>query len=78
MNNKKRKDLSAAVDLIKQALIQIEEIQIEEQDGFDNLPEGLQESEKGEQMERHAETIQDVFDEIEQQIDILESEVIEL
>lgn len=51
MNKARRKELEKAKDLLEQAQSIIEAVQEEEQEAFDNMPEGLQSSERGEQMQ---------------------------
>ena len=60
MNNERRKKIAEAVEQINAAIGNIEnakaildECKDEEQDAFDNLPEGLQSSERGECMEEN-------------------------
>ena len=50
MNAARRKELSKAIDLIEQAKEIISAVAEEEREAYDNLPEGLQESEMGEKM----------------------------
>lgn len=73
MNNKRRKQIYAAIektqsaiDLLEEAeniltetLGEIEEIESDEQDAYDNLPESLQMSERGEVMEEAVSNLQD-------------------
>jgi len=51
MNNSRRKDISVAAALIERARMLLEDAANAEQDAFDNMPESLQESEKGQTME---------------------------
>ena len=60
MNNERRKKIAEAVEQINAAIGNIEnakaildECKDEELDAFDNLPEGLQSSERGERMEEN-------------------------
>lgn len=48
MNKQRRKRLTEAMELLQEAQQIIEEVKDEEQEAFDNLPEGLQCSERGE------------------------------
>lgn len=52
MNKQRRKELEEAVRLLEEAYSTIESILEQEQEAFDNMPEGLQESERGEQSYR--------------------------
>ena len=67
MNAVRRKSLSQAVDLIDQALYAIECVKDEEQESFDNMPEGFQGSERGERMEEIIDTLESVIDYLEDQ-----------
>lgn len=53
MNKQRRKQIAAAIELIEQAQAILEEVIAEEQEAFDNLPEGIQASERGELMEEY-------------------------
>lgn len=56
MNKPRRKELSKALQMI------IEQVQEEEQESFDNMPEGLQSSELGEKIEENAEWLYEIYD----------------
>jgi hypothetical protein len=64
MNNKRRKQIDAVAIAIYAALDELEQIADGEQDAFDNLPEALQESERGLASERAAESLYDAAAEI--------------
>lgn len=51
MNKKRRSELTRAVAMIEDAARIVEDAAFEEQDSFDNLPESIAYSERGEQME---------------------------
>lgn len=51
MNKENRKQLNEALNLIEQANGIIESVKDDEQDKFDNMPENLQGSERGERLE---------------------------
>jgi hypothetical protein len=61
MNDSRRKRLEAASQLISQAISSIEEVREEEQEAFDNLPENMQEGEKGEAIETAINTLDDAL-----------------
>lgn len=46
-------------------IMELEEIRDEEQDAFDNLPEGIQESERGEHMEEYISQMESAIDDME-------------
>lgn len=58
MNAARRKELSKAIDLIEQAKEIISAVAEEEREAYDNLPEGLQESEMGEKMSEIADDLE--------------------
>jgi prefoldin subunit 5 len=69
MNNDRRKALAKLADAIDTAKASLEEIRDEldnlkgeEDDGFNNLPEGLQQAERGQAMEAAAEQMQTAYD----------------
>jgi hypothetical protein len=51
MNNDRRKDISIAAALIERAKDILEDAANAEQEAFENMPESLQQGEKGEAME---------------------------
>lgn len=62
MNKQRRKEIAKAIDLIKQAREILETVKDEEQEAFDNLPESIQYSERGETMEEYISTIEDFLE----------------
>jgi hypothetical protein len=60
MNNERRKQIEEAQSLLDNAREILDIAANEEQDSFDNLPEGLQVSERGERMEEIATQLADV------------------
>lgn len=65
MNNLRRKRILKVAEQLDDLNRELDELQQEEQDAFDNLPESLQYSEKGETMEEHISEIQDVIGEVD-------------
>lgn len=61
MNKVRRKELSRVVDLLDQARDLLETIRDEEQEAFDNLPESIQCSERGETMEDYISTMEEML-----------------
>ena len=51
MNDERRKLITEAIDLVEQAKNLLNAAKEEEQECFDNLPEGIQQSERGQLME---------------------------
>lgn len=69
MNNFRRKQLEQAMKLIEQAQCIIAEVANQEQDAFENLPEGLQYSDRGNTLYENANALDDVASELENQMD---------
>ena len=61
MNAARRKAISEAIALIDQAHDLVENVANEERESFDNLPEGLQESERGERMDEIASALEEAY-----------------
>lgn len=76
MNRIRRKELQKAIDLLEQAKVIIEACRDEEQDAYDNLPESLQYSERGEDMEGFVYEMEDAMDSIDSAIDTITDNVI--
>lgn len=64
MNKQRRARLSEAHSLLGRAVSIVERAKDEEQDSFDNLPENLQSSERGELMEEAIDELQTAIDSI--------------
>ncbi len=71
MNDERRKQISIAIRLAQRAHAILEECANDEQDYFDNMPEGIQMSEKGEAAEQAAGDLEQAAAEIECQLDML-------
>ena len=65
MNKQRRKSLEKAHELISEAMEIIEEVKEEEYSAFENLPDSLQQSERGERMYRYYETMDELSSELE-------------
>lgn len=68
MNKQRRKDLSAILNELADLRSRLETIQQDEQDAYDNMPEGLQQSERGQKAEECCSRLEDAltsFDEID-------------
>lgn len=65
MNKQRRKELEKVQGAISDIISDLECIRDEEQEAFDNLPESLQYSEKGEYMEETIGMIEDVINDLE-------------
>lgn len=72
MNKVKRKRIQEAISKLEEAKQILEEVQVEEQDSFDNLPGSLQDSEKGEQISDNISFLDDVVSDLDNQMGQLE------
>ena len=69
MNNERRKSLKMVVCAIDDIVNDLTDIRNEEQDAYDNLPEGLQESERGEQIWENVDAIDSIIADLENAAD---------
>lgn len=69
MNKENRKDLEKAVSLIEQAREIVEAIKDGEQEKYDSLTEGLQQSERGQKFEQDASDLDDIFNQLDEAIE---------
>lgn len=72
MNAQKRKALKAAIkklealDKLRQEVYEmLEEVRNEEIEAFENMPEGLQESERGRQMQKYIDSMYSTMDDLD-------------
>lgn len=72
MNNIRRKALQRAYDLLDEAKLIVIDVANEEQEAFDNLPEGLQASDRGSQMEDNAYNLGEAEDAIDSAMELVE------
>jgi predicted nucleic acid-binding Zn-ribbon protein len=73
MNDNRRARIQKLRDQIEDLKEQIDYLQTEEQDAFDNMPEGLQGSDKGQAIETAADHLSDAVSSMEDVITSLES-----
>lgn len=66
MNKQRRIRVKEALELIDRARGILKEVRDEEQESFDNLPEGLQEGEKGERMQENIDALEEFLDNLEE------------
>lgn len=59
MNKARRKKLGEAFDLVNSAKEILEDVREEEQEAYENLPESLQNSGKGEEMQNYIEMLEE-------------------
>ena len=72
MNKERRKKLACVISKLQDNAGILMAIQEEEQMAFDNLPEGLQTSEKGEKMEEAVSQLEEAVSQIEDIVQNLE------
>ena len=73
MNKARRKQIEKALDLLQQASEIIAIVGDEENEAFDNMPESLQESERGEKMQEYIDTIDEVIGAVDEVKENLET-----
>lgn len=71
MNKNDRKELQDYVEQLEGIQCALEEMQENEQCKLDNMPESLQESERGEAMQEAIETLESAANSLEEAIDYL-------
>jgi len=72
MNNDRRKNLKKAVKMINEARDIVDDVMNEEQMAFDNLPEGLQEAERGIEMEDNVSELESITSDIDEIVERIE------
>lgn len=72
MNARRRKELKKAMELIEQAYSIIETVKEEEIEAYDNLPEGLQNTEQGQRMDEIAFDLEDIVGSLEEHTESLD------
>ena len=72
MNKERRKQISSVVDAIDVALEAVRDIAGEEQEAFDAMPEGLQDSERGQASSEAAASLEEVVGMLEEAMDLLD------
>ena len=69
MNNVRRKELRSIITEIETVKTRLDSVLSDEQDAFDNLPEGLQCSMRGEDMEEAIDAMESACDSLDEVID---------
>ena len=72
MNNQRRKQITKIINDLRSSEDNIQGILDEEQEAFDNIPEGLLESERAEQSQNAIELLDDAINSLEEAINNLE------
>ena len=73
MNKQRRAAISKIADELRALGERITDLEGEEQDAFDNLPEGLQDSERGNAMTEAVDTLNSAVSELEGVIETIET-----
>lgn len=73
MNNQRRKEIAKAVSLMEEITEILSYVKDEEEMSYDNFPESLQNSIKGEEMQEWIDRLETAVDTIQEQIDELTS-----
>lgn len=74
MNKERRESLLDVTATLSEAMDRLGEIRDEEQEAFDNMPEGLQCSARGDSMQNAIDTMDDWCDQIDGLINKIETE----
>lgn len=69
MNNVRRKELRSIIKEIETVKTRLDSVLSDEQDAFDNLPDGLQCSMRGEDMEEAIDAMESACDSLDEVID---------
>ena len=72
MNKQKRTELQSIIEELRASQNRIEIVMDDEQECFDNLTEGLQQTERGQRMEETVDILSSAIDSIEEAINALE------
>lgn len=72
MNNSRRKEIKRVIGMIKESAELLEEILADEEEAFENMPEGLQTSDNGMASEEAQEKLSDAIADLEIAIESLE------
>lgn len=75
MNNNRRKQITALSEQLSTIKDELENLMSEEQDYYDNMPEGIQAGEKGDKSEEALGEMQSAIDGIDDVISSLENSV---
>lgn len=73
MNNVRRHHINAIISTLQDRLSQLETIRDEEQEAYDSMPDGLKESDRGQQAEQACSELDDACSNLESVIDSLEN-----
>lgn len=66
MNNERRKAIEKVQEELQQLYSKLDDLRSDEQDAFDNLPESLQNGDRGEQMQAAIDAIENAMSQIDE------------
>ena len=66
MNKQRRQRLAEAIRTLERVIFILEDARDQEQDGFDNLPDSLQETERAQSMEEAIDQLTDAIENIQE------------
>lgn len=72
MNNARRKEISKAISMMEEAVAILADVKEEEEMAFENLPEGIQMSERGDAMQEWIDSLTEAEDGLQDVIDNLQ------
>jgi hypothetical protein len=72
MNNARRNIIAKALGLMQEAVALLEPVRDEEKEAFENLTEGLQQTERGQQSEQAADALDNAVSNLEEAIAYVE------
>ena len=72
MNNVRRKELKAILEEIEEIKSRLENVLLDEEEAFDNIPENLQGTERYEKAEETVEYLADAVDNLDEAISSIE------
>ena len=75
MNKSRRKELEKAIELLEQASDIIDSAKVDEEDAYDSLPAGIQDSERGETMQEAISSLEDALDNLESVTDAVQAAI---
>jgi prefoldin subunit 5 len=73
MNKTRRKAIDTLMARLEDLRLDVEYLQEEEQEAFNNIPESLQESEKGEKMQESIDALEEALSNLEEAIENLDT-----
>ena len=75
MNKIRRKNLQAIIDQLEEPKCSLEDLQAEEEEYRDNIPENMQESERYEKADEACDNLSSAVDSLEEAISIIEAAI---